>query len=135
MSWSQGRNRTIRKEILFSPDEWEQVKEDMDSVSRNFSITWTQYIRGLLFHQKFYQIVLPIDVEHTTKALDSIKSDVSNAYLGIEEPDADIKEQVDAMAAAIGRMDGIVRKCKDYYPEFKDTLPTRRRGRKPPERD
>jgi hypothetical protein len=130
MSWSQGRNRTIRKEILFSPEEWEQVKEDMDSVSRNFSITWTQYIRGLLFHEKFYQIVLPIDVEHTTKALESIKRDVGNAYLGIEEPDEEIKEQVHAMAAAIGRMDDIIKKCKEYYPEFKDTLPTRRRGRK-----
>lgn len=135
MSWSQGRTRTIRKEILFSPKGWEQVKADMDSVSRSFSVTWAQYIRGLLFHEKFYQIVLPLDVEHTTKVLDSIKSDVSNAYCCIAEPDADVKEQLDAMAAAIGRMDDIVRKCKEYYPEFRDTLPTRRRGRKPPAKD
>lgn len=132
MSWSKGRSRTIRKEILFSPEEWEQVKEDMDSVSTNFQITWTQYIRGLLWHEKFYQIVLPINVEHTNKVLDSIKDDVNRAYLRIQEPDADVEEQIHEMAVVIGRMNTIIQECKEYYPEFKDTLPTRRRGRKPP---
>jgi hypothetical protein len=135
MSWSKGRSRTIRKEILFSPEEWEQVKEDMDSVSTNFRITWTQYIRGLLWHEKFYQIVLPINVEHTNKVLDSIEDDVNRAYLRIQEPDTDVEEQIHEMATAIGRMNTIIQECKEYYPEFKDTLPTKRRGRKPPTGD
>jgi hypothetical protein len=111
------------KGTLFSLEEGEQVKEDMDSVFGNVNIMWMQCIRGLPFHQRFHQIVLSTAVDHTIKALDSFKRDEGNAYFGIEEPDAEIMEQAYAIAVVIDRTDDIVKKCTERIPSSRTRSP------------
>jgi hypothetical protein len=77
MGWNDGRNRSVRKAVTFTPGEWERVERRLERAGGVYPLGWNAYARTMLLKGRYVAIEVPFDVPRVTVQVNRIGINVN----------------------------------------------------------
>lgn len=92
--WNDGRNRSVRKAVTFTPDEWERVRRSLQRIGSVFPVSWSAYALSMLLKGKYVAIEAPFDFPGLTAPINRIGSNVNQIARKYNEDDQATVEEL-----------------------------------------
>ena len=87
MGWNDGRNRSVRKAVTFTPGEWERVGRRLERAGGVYPLGWNAYARTMLLKGRYVAIEVPFDVPRVTVQVNRIGINVNQIARKCNEDD------------------------------------------------
>ena len=87
MGWNDGRNRSVRKAVTFTPGEWERVERRLERAGGVYPLGWNAYARTMLLKGRYVAIEVPFDVPRVTVQVNRIGINVNQIARKCNEDD------------------------------------------------
>lgn len=87
MGWNDGRNRSVRKAVTFTPGEWARVERRLERASSVFPLGWNAYARTMLMKGRYVAIEAPFDFTKVTAQVNRIGINVNQIARKCNEDD------------------------------------------------
>lgn len=87
MGWNDGRNRSVRKAVTFTPGEWQRVERRLERAGGVYPLGWNAYARTMLLKGRYVAIEVPFDVPRVTVQVNRIGINVNQIARKCNEDD------------------------------------------------
>lgn len=87
MGWNDGRSRSVRKAVTFTPGEWEWVERRLERAGGVYPLGWNAYARTMLLKGRYVAIEVPFDVPRVTVQVNRIGINVNQIARKCNEDD------------------------------------------------
>lgn len=92
--WTDGRNRSVRKAVTFTPAEWERVEHRLRRAGSVFPVSWNAYARAMMLKGKYVAIEVPFDFPRLTAPINRIGSNINQIARKCNEDDRATVEEL-----------------------------------------